>query len=142
MAVIDTSGSITTELLELINAELARLAAEFEVLVVECDTKIQRVYEYRRIEAVCGRGGTDFRPPFAAAFLRKHRPDLAIYFTDGAGPAPAKPPRVRVLWCLTPEGTRPAPWGKEICMLLPDGCGRRRGSNRGTARRWPARSPS
>lgn len=120
MAAIDTSGSITDELLELINAELARLAGAYQVMVVECDARIQRVYPYRPIRSVHGRGGTDLRPPFEPAFLRKHRPDVLIFFTDGDGPAPAKPPRMPVLWCLTGHGSRPASWGSEVRMAAID----------------------
>ena len=117
MAVIDTSGSITPELLELIDAELAGLARHHAVKVVECDCAIHSVYDYHgRLKNLTGRGGTDFRPPLAANFLRKHRPNLVIYFTDGIGPAPATPPRVRVIWCLTPEGQVPAAWAKIINM--------------------------
>ena len=117
MAVIDTSGSITPELLELIDAELAGLARHHEVKIVECDCKIHDVYDYRKpLTSVTGRGGTDFRPPLKAKFLRKHRPDLVVYFTDGMGPAPAKRPAVPVVWCLTPHGSQPVPWGRIIRM--------------------------
>lgn len=116
MAVIDTSGSVTPDLLELIDAELGRLARHYTVTVVECDVVIHAVYPYRPLTAVHGRGGTDLRPPFEQDFLRKHRPDLLIYFTDGFGPAPARPPRVPVIWCLVPDGEVPVNWGKEIHM--------------------------
>jgi predicted metal-dependent peptidase len=116
MAVIDTSASLTSELLDLINAELARLAGEHQVTVVECDEEIQRVYPYRRVQSVLGRGGTDLQPPFEPLFLRRHRPDLVIYFTDGYGPAPDTAPRVPVLWCLTPSGVEPAGWGTTLRM--------------------------
>ena len=97
MAVIDTSGSITPELLELISAELELLARHYTVIVVECDAKVHAVFEYRvPLAAVHGRGGTDFRPPLARKFLRKHRPDLVVYFTDGFGPAPQRAPQVPV----------------------------------------------
>ncbi|MEI8375968.1 MAG: VWA-like domain-containing protein [Planctomycetota bacterium] len=108
MAIIDTSGSIATELLELINAELALLARHHTVIVVECDAEVHAVYEYLGpLAAVHGRGGTDFRPPLARKFLRKHRPDLVVYFTDGFGPAAPRGPQVPVVWCLTPGGQRP-----------------------------------
>jgi len=119
MAVIDTSGSVTTDLLELINAELARLAKDYEVTVVECDAVIQQVYRYQPLKVFHGRGGTDFRPPFEPGFLRQHKPDLVIYFTDGAGPAPESQPRVRVLWCLIPLGEAPCTWGRVIKMDTP-----------------------
>lgn len=116
MAVIDTSGSITPELLEQIDAELARLASQHEVLVVECDAEIHNVYPYKPVRSVSGRGGTDFQPPLEASFLRRHGPELIIYFTDGYGPAPDNAPQVPVVWCLTPDGEKPASWGRVIQM--------------------------
>src|SRR5262249_45041637 len=112
MAVIDTSGSITNGMLEVIDGELRRLAAGHEVAVVEGAAEIHKVAKYRKLKAVTGRGGTNFRPPLEAAFLRKHRPDLVIYFTDGHGPAPERAPKVPLIWCLTPRGEVPAPWGR------------------------------
>ena len=119
MAVIDTSGSITAPLLQMIDGELARLAKAYTVKVVECDAMIHSVYEYKPIKKVKGGDGTDFCPPFEKDFLRQHRPDLVVYFTDGFGSAPDKAPRVPVIWCLTPNGVRPAPWGKVIQMEKP-----------------------
>jgi predicted metal-dependent peptidase len=121
MAVIDTSGSITPELLTQIDGELARLARHFEVLVVECDCAIHRTYPYRRLTKVYGRGGTDLRPPLEKPFLRHHQPDLVIYFSDGYGPAPEHKPPIPVIWCLTADGKEPARWGKKINMGLPRG---------------------
>ena len=120
MAVVDTSGSITDNLLEQITGELARLAKQFTVIVVECDAAIRRVYNYRPMKTLQGRGGTDFRPPFHHAFLRKHRPDLVIVFTDGDGPAPVSAPNAPVLWSLVPGGKRPATWGKVVWMGNPE----------------------
>lgn len=114
MAAIDTSGSMTARLLADISAELAVMSKTHEVIVVECDRKIQAVYPYRPIAEVHGRGGTDFRPVFEASFLRQHRPDLVVYFTDGHGPAPADPPAVPVLWCLPEHGKHPCSWGRIV----------------------------
>ncbi len=117
MAIIDTSDSMILALLEIITAELKRLARDFQVMVVECDTVIQASYPYRgSLKMVHGRGGTDLRPPFEAQFLAKIRPDVVIYFTDGDGPAPDRPPSMPVVWCLTPLGSRPVAWGREIQM--------------------------
>jgi len=120
VVVIDTSASMSTALLERIAGELDRLAVGHEVVVVECDAVVQAVYPYRgRLSSVRGRGGTDLRPPFDPALLGRLHPDLLLYFTDGDGPAPALPPTVPVLWCLTPGGQRPAPWGR--ALRLPAG---------------------
>jgi predicted metal-dependent peptidase len=117
LAVIDTSASISDDVLEEIAGELRRLARSHTVTVVECDAQIHKVYVFRgKLEPILGRGGTDLRPPLAPEFLRKHRADLAIYFTDGFGPAPDRPPQVPVVWCLTENGQQPAPWGRIIRM--------------------------
>jgi predicted metal-dependent peptidase len=116
MAVIDTSGSISDEMLEMIDGELRRLAQDHEVIVVECDVVIQKVAKYRRLEVVNGRGGTDFRPPLEGPFLQRYRPDVVVYFTDGYGPAPENAPSVPVIWCLVPEGIEPVRWGRAIRM--------------------------
>lgn len=114
MAVIDTSCSMTDALLADISAELGVMARTHEVTVVECDSKIHRVYPFRPIEEVCGRGGTDFRPPFEPEFLATHKPDLIVYFTDGYGTAPSPAPLTPVIWCITEGGKKPASWGRNI----------------------------
>ena len=116
MFLIDTSGSMTAALLEQIDGELARLARRFSVTVVEFDAAIQRVHAYRPLGDYHGRGGTDFRPALEREFLRAHRPDLVVVFTDGEGPAPESSPRVPVIWCLTPGGDAPVQWGRVIRM--------------------------
>jgi predicted metal-dependent peptidase len=117
MAVIDSSGSITNATLEEIAGELRRLARSHAVIVCECDTQIHKTYLFRgKLEPILGRGGTDLRPPFEPEFLRKHRPDLAIYFTDGYGPAPDQAPRLPVIWCLAEGGQPPCSWGRVVPM--------------------------
>ena len=117
MAVIDTSASITRPLLNLIAGELDRMARSHEVTVVECDAAVHRIYRYQgELHSVHGRGGTDLRPPFEADVLDTVKPDVVVYFTDGYGPAPTQAPRVSVVWCLTREGNRPAPWGRVVWM--------------------------
>jgi predicted metal-dependent peptidase len=115
MAVIDTSGSMTPAILADISAELAVMAKSYEVLVVECDTEVRSVYRYRPIVELHGRGGTDFRPPLESSFLKKHKPDLVIFFSDGHGKAPSEAPRgVPVIWAITPRGRKPTAWGREV----------------------------
>ncbi len=112
LAAIDTSGSMDDEILSEISQELAFLAREREVTVVEFDADIQRTYKYRRpITEVQGRGGTDFCPVLEASFLARERADLVVVFTDGCGPAPEKQPQVPVVWVLTSEDDPPAKWG-------------------------------
>jgi predicted metal-dependent peptidase len=115
MAVIDTSASMTTPLLDAIAGELTRLARSHEVTIVECDAAVQRVYPYTgELTRVYGRGGTDLRPPFAAELLRRVNPDVVVVCTDGFGPTPSAVPAIPVIWCLTPDGVMPAPWGRKV----------------------------
>jgi predicted metal-dependent peptidase len=114
MAVVDTSGSIRPDLLTLINEELIRLARHHEVLIVEADCVLQRVYSYVPLTGVKGGGGTDLRPALERSFLRQHRCDLVLYFTDGFSAAPDRPRAVPVIWVLVPGGEAPVSWGKQI----------------------------
>lgn len=127
MACIDTSGSMTDGELADISKELRTMAQKFEVHVVECDCVIHRHYRFKGpIKTVLGRGGTSFVPPLEAKFLKKIKPDLVIFFTDGDGEAPEEPPKVPVIWVLThgedhwlrlvPVGCSPAKWGRVIHM--------------------------
>ena len=119
-AVIDTSGSITEQLLSAINREVARVAREFEVIVAECDSKVHAIYPYREIKEVRGRGGTNLQAPFAPEILSQVGEfSVLIYFTDGYGPAPPRAPRFPVIWCIVPGGIAPANWGRVIEMGAP-----------------------
>lgn len=116
-AVIDTSGSISDAILADISKELANLARDFEVVVVEADTKVHRVYKYTKpIINVIGRGGTSFIPALKHSVLCKTQAELVLYFTDGYGPAPTEPPQIPVAWVLTRDGVPPAQWGRVIYM--------------------------
>jgi predicted metal-dependent peptidase len=117
LAVIDTSASISTADLAEISAELKRMSRSHEVVVAECDAEIQACYPYGGpICQVHGRGNTDLRPPLQPSFLNTVRPDVIVYFTDGHGPAPERPPRPPVIWCLIEGGKIPATWGRVVRM--------------------------
>lgn len=118
LVAVDTSGSISDAQLEDFCAELTKLARGREMWIAEVDSEIQRLYRYRGpISHVVGRGGTSFRPIFEPTVLHRVRPDLVVYLTDGAGDVPDHPPRVPVLWVLTPGGQKPSPWGQEIRLM-------------------------
>lgn len=116
LAVIDTSASLSDADLGDISAELGRLARHYAVTVVECDRLIRAVYRYKPVTSVHGRGGTDLRPALKEGFLRQQKADLVVYFTDGRGKAPEKPPHIRVIWVLTATGKRPCTWGEMVRM--------------------------
>lgn len=120
MAVLDTSASMSVGMLEQIGGELRHLARNCDVTIVECDCEIQAIYPFRgELNGVKGRGGTDLRPPFEGDVLKRVRPDVVIYFTDGAGPAPATPPKVPTIWCLTASIAPPVEWGRAVSVVGP-----------------------
>jgi len=99
--VVDTSGSMSDDMLADIANELTHMTRDREVFITECDAEIHTTYRYtKRIREVEGRGGTSFIPPLESSFLGKMKADLVVFFTDGFGPAPDRKPQVPVIWCL------------------------------------------
>jgi predicted metal-dependent peptidase len=102
LVAIDTSGSVSNEdLIEFFNEIYHIHKSGTYVDIIECDAKIQRVYEYKgqreEIE-VQGRGGTDFEP--VMKYLAEHRNEYAnlIYLTDGECCSPQTQPMKPMLW--------------------------------------------
>ncbi|MDI1445509.1 VWA-like domain-containing protein [Polyangium sp. 6x1] len=117
LVTIDTSMSMTDAELAEIAKQLALIAEEARITVVECDSEIQRVYPFTgAITDVQGRGGTDLRKVFAEGFWRPHAPDGIVYFTDGEGPFPEEPPPVPTLWILTKPQSFACPWGERAIL--------------------------
>lgn len=121
---IDTSGSTTADLPQFFSelTSLLNTFGDYELTVMQCDCEIQNVEKFdaynpfHSIEwKAYGHGGTDFRPPFV--YVAEHsetEPSCLIYITDGCGPAPDNPPPYPVLWILTGNGEKPAPWGWDL----------------------------
>ncbi len=109
LVVLDTSASMKEDELHAFFNELYHLWRQGgELLVAECDSKIQRTYPYKGIlpQVIKGRGGTAFDEPIRFANMT-YRPDAIFYFTDGFGPAPEVASRQPILWIITREGIRP-----------------------------------
>jgi len=106
---VDTSGSVQAATLAEFFSEIDAIhRTGSEIVIVECDAKVQRAYAYSGTmpDVVEGRGGTAFEP--VLAWL--HRPDVGqfdacIYLTDGQGPAPTTRPPCRLLWVVTNTGS-------------------------------------
>lgn len=117
LVALDTSGSMSERELDEVGRQLADLSTHARFLVAECDAQIHRVYRFdRRLSSVMGRGGTDLRPIFAPDFLRQHRVQGVVYFTDGVGPWPERPPPLPVLWVLSGDEPFRCPWGQQVRM--------------------------
>jgi len=127
VAAVDTSGSMSDEDLARILAELDKLRSvtECRLTLIQCDASIQKVDDFDawtptrfdRFRFV-GRGGTSFLPVFdwiRGEALRTHfLPDALIYLTDGFGAFPERPPEYPVVWIMTEQCSREAPFGEVI----------------------------
>ena len=125
--IIDTSGSVDTDVLAAFWSEVREVAAEIEpqrIVVLQVDAAVQDEQDYAPGElperiVVKGRWGTDFRPGFARLAERGERPACCLYFTDmDCDSYPETEPPYPVLFCdwsstlgLPP---RPPPWGEHI----------------------------
>lgn len=99
IALIDSSGSMSDDQLKMVLSEtyaLAQAKKPVKLIVMQCDTKIQEIKEYKSLKdlkrdtlhaTVKGRGGTDFNAFWQLLKtdrrFRVKRPDLIMLFTDG-----------------------------------------------------------
>ena len=120
----DTSGSMGSSQLQQARNEgyhlLKRIGLQ-EAWLIQADVTVHRSQRVRLRTlpsiAFSGRGGTDFRLALKAAAALRPRPNLVVYFTDGDGVSPTKPPSgITVIWCVvrTPRARRPASWGRVV----------------------------
>ena len=101
---IDTSGSVSTkELGEFMNEIYHIYKAGVEITIVQCDTKINSIEDYKgKFELnISGRGGTEF-DPVLDYFEKNPQFTSLIYFTDGECYTNKKPSK-KVLWVLSEQ---------------------------------------
>ena len=80
LGVVDTSGSLDRKTLDMISAEFTRISRDAELIIVECDARVQAIYHFHTpLNRLKGRGETDLRPPLEEDFLSKYRPDVVLY---------------------------------------------------------------
>lgn len=116
---IDTSMSMDDRELAEIARQLVSMAEHARLTIVECDVEITSVAPFEgTLRRVKGRGGTDLRPVFAPELLSGHGADGVVYFTDGQGPFPDRPPPLPVLWVLTKPLDFACPWGERAKIDL------------------------
>ena len=122
---VDTSASITPELLDEILSEVAGLADEAEeITVIIADAEVHEVITgvdlpaYLSKGRVSGGGGTDHLPVFWHIDKHRLQPDLFVGLTDLFTRLPRKQPPYPVIWVVPPErGT--APWGRVVVLEDP-----------------------
>ena len=103
---IDQSGSVSDEMLSLFFAELNKLSAIAEFVVIPFDTQVDEnlVYtwkknKHQKPERVMS-GGTDFNAP--TDYVNKGGFDGHIILTDMCAPKP-RPSKCQRMWMTTPE---------------------------------------
>lgn len=123
----DTSGSMSLDDMNVVNAEIQRVldvvgVADDEIVLADVDTKVQdarRVRARRDLTEVYGRGGTDMCAAIAWADTLRPRPDVMIVLTDGGTSWPETKPRFPVIACIVGEGmtkeqARHSSWGGTV----------------------------
>ena len=116
--VIDTSGSVSSELIGQFLAEANSLRRSWPGItgvVLYADAAIGAVHDLERLPppSVTGGGGTSFAPAFAYLQQRRFSPDALVYLTDGDADFPAKP-RYPVIWVLPRASQVIPPWGEIV----------------------------
>jgi predicted metal-dependent peptidase len=111
---VDTSGSVSDEMLKQIGAELNKIAVTgVDIILLQSDCELNDVKRFKKTDTITfkGRGGTSFVPFFEA--LKKHR-DVGgmIVFSDmEVGVEEISKPNIPVLWVSTTDSEAPYDWG-------------------------------
>ena len=120
---IDTSGSITNEILQTFGAEIKALTAATRptrIHVVYCDTEINHVDEFSPNDVLTfhphGGGGTEFKPVFDYVEKQQLKPECLVYLTDLYGRHDFAPPNYPTLWVCT--STLKATFGETIHIQI------------------------
>jgi predicted metal-dependent peptidase len=120
LVAIDTSGSISTEQLQLFFREIDAIwRTGATVVIAACDAAVHNTFDYtgKVPETLVGGGGTAFEPVFVwMNEQRARRFDGVVYLTDGHGPTPTTRPSCKLLWVVTDESGmgEHLPWGRQI----------------------------
>lgn len=105
LVAVDTSASVSMpEYMEFFG-QIKTLSQKANFTVLECDTRINKQYEFKNVipTQLSGGGGTSFQPP--VDYFNKHKKeyDALIYFTDGECNIPRDTPK-NTLWVISSKG--------------------------------------
>ena len=109
--VVDTSGSMSHDMLALALSELKHVQAATDDMVIHVlyvDAGVGKEYVLESggeidFELV-GRGGTNFETAFAHIKETATQCDMVVYVTDGIAPKPTTQLECATLWLITPGG--------------------------------------
>lgn len=123
---IDTSGSISSELLSQFLGEIQGIKDSYqsvEMDIILADADVQDVHTFKNNQPLDptniemkGRGGTDHRPVFQWVNQNKNGNRILVCLTDGYTTFPDEPPKYDTLWAVTPNGADKSdfPFGKIV----------------------------
>lgn len=113
---VDTSGSVSTEWLNMIFGEIDRMFddSKMELYVIEADCQIHTVYKYKKNMKITakGRGGTAYIPAFNKA--KELGADAFIYCGDMDTSDVPEKPKFPVLWAIVGSQKPPVDFGRSI----------------------------
>lgn len=116
---VDTSGSVSTALLDQFFSEIEAMAHRFKITLVQFDHGIQKIERYHRGDyknlEIHGRGGTSFTKVFDGIEKNRVVGKLVIMLTDGYAPF-GDPRSYPVIWAINTD-VEP-PWGE--LLHIPD----------------------
>jgi predicted metal-dependent peptidase len=131
---VDTSGSMGTQQLSLVEPELVGISNRGAIIdILHVDAGVAKVERYRRRSGVmefAGRGGTDFSPVFLKLKETplKERPAFVVYLTDGYGGLEAYAQDFNERFgagaydsATTPRKVK-CPDGVDTLWVIPEGC--------------------
>ena len=106
---VDTSGSISLELIGKFMAEvkaMARAHPQISGLVLYADATVNEVHDLLRAPppSVRGGGGTGFEPVFRELERRREVVQTLVYLTDGQAVGWPARPRFPVIWAIPDLG--------------------------------------
>lgn len=120
---VDTSGSISNEILNAFKAEVGAIIAEMQPAnthVIYCDSQVNHVDTFARHDVFDmkphGGGGTEFHPVFDYVREKNLRPACLVYLTDLYGSTNFTSPDYPTLWtCISDQV---APWGETVKLSI------------------------
>lgn len=116
---IDTSGSVPDEALIQFMAEIAKIAKYAKVTVVEADSEIKNVYEFKPKQTykLTGRGGTAYQPAFD--YYNVNPVDAVVYFGDmDSADEITETPKYPVLWAIYGNQEPPGKFGSKVKVVI------------------------
>ncbi len=124
---IDTSGSISNELMQVFAGEVQSILGAYPHLICDLYFADAALHGPHRLEAggafphPIGGGGTDFRPFFERLERERETGEnaVAIYLTDGYGIFPTPAPAMETLWVATAGGLglEQFPFGESVRLV-------------------------